>query len=123
MPPIIPTLIRPSTLLHQSILQIILLTLLTPLRRLILTILFLLIALLLSLVHSPTIVLSRTVHSDKLQRLRLGSVDELVLSTGRHDDNVGGFDGLGKKVSGEVSEYWGCLPDLCPQPSLFLHRL
>jgi hypothetical protein len=94
MPPIIPTLIRPTTLLHKPLLQIILLALLTPLWRLILPILLLLITLLLRLMHSPTIMLSGTIHSHKLQRLRLRSIDELVLSPSGHDDDVGGFDVL-----------------------------
>lgn len=96
MPPIIPTLIRPTTLLHQSLLQVALLTLLTPLRRLIFPTFFLLIALLLSLMNSPTIMLRGTVNSHKLQRLRFGGVDELVLGTGWHDYDVGSFNGLVK---------------------------
>lgn len=94
MLPIVPTLIRPTTLLHKPMLLIILLTLLTPLRRLILSILLFFVTLFLRLVDRPTIVLSRTIHRHKLQRLSLGSVDELVLSAGRYDDDVGGFDVL-----------------------------
>lgn len=94
MSPIIPTLIRAATLLHKPLRLIILLALLTPLRRLILPILLLLIALLFSLVHSPTVVLSGTIHSHQLQRLRLRSVDELVLRAGGHDHDIGGFDVL-----------------------------
>ena len=94
MPPIIPTLIRPSTLLDKPLLRIKLLTLLTPLRRLILPTLLLFIALFFRLMHSPTIVLGGTVHCHQLQRLRFRSVDELVLRAGWHDDDVRGFDVL-----------------------------
>lgn len=92
MPPIIPTLIRPPTLLHKTLLPIIFLTLLTPLRRLIFPIFLLFVALFLRLMYSPTIVLSGTIHRHQLQRLRLGSVYELVLRAGRHDYYVGGFN-------------------------------
>jgi hypothetical protein len=95
MPPIIPISIRPSTLLHIPLLLIKLLTLLTPLRRLILARLFLLVAFLLHLVESLWVVFRGTVNCDKLERLGLGGVDELVLSPGWDYDNVGGFDVLG----------------------------
>lgn len=92
MPPIIPTLIRPSTLLYKSLLLIVLLTLLTPLRRLILPALLLLIALFLRLMHSPAVVLRGTVYRHQLQWLRIGSINELVLRSRGHDHNIRGFD-------------------------------
>jgi hypothetical protein len=88
MSSIVAILIRPTTFLHESVLLIVLFALLAPLRRLILAILLLFIAFLLSLVNCAAIMLGRAVHSHQFQRLSLRRVDELVLSTSGHDDDV-----------------------------------
>ena len=67
---------------------------LAPLWRLILSIILLFVALLLCLVESLRVMLSRTIDRDKLKRLSLGSIDELMLRTSWDDYNVGCFDGL-----------------------------
>jgi hypothetical protein len=88
MSSIIAVLIWSTTFLHKSLLLIEVFALLAPLRRLVLAVLFFLISLFLGLVHSAAVVLCRTVHSHKLQRLSLRRVDELVLSASGHDDDV-----------------------------------
>jgi hypothetical protein len=88
MPPIIAILIRSSALLDNTLLLIRLLTLLTPLWRLIFAVLLLLVTFLLRLVHTLRVVLSRAVHCHKLQWLSLGGVDELVLSSCWHYNDV-----------------------------------
>lgn len=94
MPPIIAICIWPSARLYQSLLLIICLILLAPLRRLILAALLLCVALLFRLMHRLAVVLRRTVHRHNLQRLRLGRVVELMLRPCWYDDDVGGFDVL-----------------------------
>jgi hypothetical protein len=92
MSSIVTILIRPATFLDQTMLFVVFFALLTPLWSLILATLFLFIALFLRLVNSSTVMLCWAVHSDELQRLGLGCVDELVLSAGRDNDDVGSFD-------------------------------
>lgn len=82
MPAVITILIRATTRLHIPPLLIHILTLLAPLRRLILPALLLFVSLLLGLMHSLAIVLRWAVDSHKLQWLRLGGVNELVLRAG-----------------------------------------
>lgn len=94
MPAIVAILIRSTALLNHTLLLILGLAQLTPLGRLVLAVLLLLVTLFLRLVHSPAVVLRRAVNSDQLQRLRLGRVDELVLSTSRHNHDVRGLDVL-----------------------------
>lgn len=88
MSSVVSVLIRTATFLDQTLLHIVILALLTPLRRLVLTIVLFLVALFFCLVNGLTIMLSWTVNSYKLQRLGLGCVDELVLSSGWDDDDV-----------------------------------
>jgi len=92
MSSIVTILVRSAAFLDKTLLHIVLFALLTPLRRLILATLFLFIALFLRLVNSSTVMLCWAVHSDELQRLGFGCVDELVLSAGWDHNNVGGFD-------------------------------
>jgi hypothetical protein len=94
MSSIIAVLIGAATFLDQTLLLIVLLTLLTPLRRLIFSILFFLVTLFLSFVNSSTVMLRWAVDRHKLQRLSLRCVDELVLSAGWDDDDVGSLDVL-----------------------------
>jgi hypothetical protein len=98
MPSIITILIRSATLLDQTMLLIVLLALLTPLWRFVFAILLFLIALFLRLVNRPATMLRRAVNSHELQRLRLRRVDELVLSSGWDDDDVGSFDVLQQAI-------------------------
>lgn len=98
MPSIITILIRSATLLDQTMLLVVLLALLTPLWRFVFAILLFLIALFLRLVNRPAIMLRRAVNSHELQRLRLRRVDELVLSSGWDDDDVGSFDVLQQAI-------------------------
>jgi hypothetical protein len=88
MSSIVAILIWSTAFLHKSVLLIKVFALLAPLRRLVLAILLLFIAFLLGLVNSAAIVFGRAVHSHELQRLSLRCVDELVLSTCGHDDDV-----------------------------------
>jgi len=88
MSSVVSVLIRTATFLDQTLLHIVILALLTPLRRLVLTIVLFLVALFFCLVNGLAIMLSWTVNSYKLQRLGLGCVDELVLSSGWDDDDV-----------------------------------
>jgi hypothetical protein len=88
MSSIVAIFIWSTAFLHKTVLLVKLFALLAPLRCLVLTILLLFIAFLLSLVNSAAIVFGRAVHSYKLQRLSLRCVDELVLSTSGHDDDV-----------------------------------
>jgi hypothetical protein len=75
-------------------LLVVLLALLTPLWRLILAVFLFFVTLFLRLMNSPAIMLRRAVNSHELQRLCLRRVDELVLSAGWDDDDVGSFDVL-----------------------------
>lgn len=98
MSSIVTVLIRASALLDQTLALVVLLALLAPLRRLVLAVIFFLVAFLLRLVYCLAIVLGWAVHGDQLQRLRLGRVDELVLGSCWHDDDVGGFDVLKNRL-------------------------
>jgi hypothetical protein len=88
MSSIITVLIRTATFLDQALLLIVILALLTPLRRLILAVLLFLITFFLGLVDSSAIMLRWAVNSYKLQRLSLRCVDELVLSAGWYHDDI-----------------------------------
>lgn len=94
MPSIITIFIGTATFLDKTLLLIVILALLTPLRRLIFAILLFLITLFLGLVDSSAIMLRRAVNSDELQRLGLRCVDELMLSAGWYHDDIGSFDVL-----------------------------
>jgi hypothetical protein len=98
MPSIITILIGSATLLDQTMLLVVLLALLTPLWRLILAVFLFFVTLFLRLMNSPAIMLRRAVNSHELQRLRLRRVDELVLSSGWDDDDVGSFDVLQQAI-------------------------
>jgi hypothetical protein len=98
MPSIITILIGSATLLDQTMLLVVLLALLTPLWRLILAVFLFFVTLFFRLVNSPAIMLRWAVNSHELQRLGLGSVDELVLSSGWDDDDVGSFDVLQQAI-------------------------
>lgn len=92
MSSIIAILIGSATFLDKTMLLVVILALLTPLRRLILATLLFLVALFLRLVDSSAVMLRWAIDRYKLQRLGLGCVDELVLGAGWNDDDVGGFD-------------------------------
>ena len=82
-------LVRPTLLLHQTLLLIRILALLTPARSFIVSRFLQLVTLLLRLVHSIRLVLSRRVYCHQLQR-RLARVPELMLRPCWHYDNVVG---------------------------------
>ena len=88
MSSIITAFIGASTLLHQSLLLVRGLGLLTPLRCLILSVVLLFIALLLCLMHGLWVVLGWGIDCHQFQRLGLAGVDELVLGAGWNNDHV-----------------------------------
>lgn len=78
---------------HQPSLLVVLLTLLTPLRRLIDPLILLLVSDLLGLVHGRGQVFCRRIYSDQFERLvALGH--ELMLRAGRNNDDIARSDGL-----------------------------
>lgn len=94
VPSVISICIRSAAGLDELVLLIVGLALLAPFWGLIFATLFLFITLFLGLVYRATVVLRRAVYSHQLEWLGLRCIDELVLGTGRYDNDIGCFDVL-----------------------------